>query len=110
MNRFRFFCSWFESRGRKRAGPLIDSLMSLGSTDRIGVVDKHAFDMFVIEQARAINEFIDHPSREIGCVWLHRPFGRDSQWISNVLPPTNSGGGVSRSFLPSVSSSGFEFA
>src|ERR1700730_9013944 len=112
MNRFRFFHSWFGVRGRKRAGSLIDSFMSLGSADRIGGVDKHALDMFVIEQARAIDELIDHPGRETGrwSVSLHGPFGGNHQWTSNVFPPTNSGGRVSRSSFPSASSLVFEFS
>jgi hypothetical protein len=66
MNGFRVFCSWFGIRGRKSTRPLIDSFMPLGSADRVSVVEKYALDMFVIEQARAINEFIDHPGRKIG--------------------------------------------
>jgi len=47
---------------RQPVGLGIDRFVTDGPFDRVLIVGKHAFDMLVIEQSRAVDIFVDHPS------------------------------------------------
>ena len=58
------FVSWLGGRGQF-GGAGIDALVLGGAFERIGAFAKDAFDPLVEEQARAVDELIDHSRRKV---------------------------------------------